>query len=105
MRLDLLGKIAPLFSKKVSQLSDEDIVTIADAVGFKGVLHPELRQAAVLLLQDKEIDTVADVVKSPDAVKQLVTLFSKEVPSEDETCEVEHVLQCPHCRQFFVREL
>jgi len=73
----------------VSQLSDEQLADIMVDLGF-GSWHPDLRIAAVKILQDKGIDTAADAIQHPDALKQLsglVKSFKSGAPVSAGVCD------------------
>lgn len=54
----------------ISQLTDDQLTAILSDLGMSGY-HPDLRNAAVQLLQDRGIHRAADAVQHPEALKQL----------------------------------
>lgn len=63
-----------------SQLSEEQVSTIMVDLGLGG-LHPDIRVAALKLLQDKGLDTAADAIQHPEAIVQLRNLLKRPVGS------------------------
>lgn len=91
-----LMKLMPLSSKKVTDLSIDDVRNVHQVLGFTGSVSDDLYSAALALLQNKGIDQAADIIQSPDTISELAGLFQSPVISDDQT-----ILQCPHCHGFF----
>lgn len=73
----------------VSQLSDAQLSDIMSDLGF-GSWHPDLRTAAVKLLQDQGIDTAAEAIQHPEALKQLnglVKSFKSTISATQGSCD------------------
>lgn len=91
--------LLPLLGKKISDLTLEDITRVRDFMKLDVVVTPELRDAGIALLQGMDIDSVADMIQSPESVQQLMSLFVKPKPIEP----LKQVIRCPHCDLFFVQ--
>lgn len=59
----------------ISELTDGQLTAILTDFGMSGY-HPDLRNAAVQLLQDRGIHRAADAVQHPEAIKQLRALVT-----------------------------
>lgn len=75
MNLSTLIALAPLMSKKLEELTLDDLSLVQKTVGIEIELNAELVQAGVALLQGENIHSVADLVKSPAAIQQLIQFF------------------------------
>lgn len=62
--------VSAVLEVPISELSDEQMTAILADFGLSG-FHPDLRNAAVQLLQDRGIHRAADAVQHPEAIKQL----------------------------------
>lgn len=71
-----LASLSKLLPRRLESLTLEEIKGISDAFGVKVSVTNELRDAALALLQGKSLDTVADMIQSPESIQQLV-LFLK----------------------------
>lgn len=98
MDFNRLMVIGPLMGRKLSDLTIDDLGHLQSALGLNIRITPELQNAALALLQGKSIDTVADLVQSPESVKQLVSLVKGEVKPEVQQA----VVRCKHCSEFFL---
>lgn len=90
-------RLIPLLSKNVSDLTIDDLNSVRDAMKLDVVVTPELRDAGIALLQGKNINSVADMIKSPDSIQQLMSLFVPPPSVEP----LKQVVRCPHCELFF----
>lgn len=99
--MDILryAKLAPLFGKKLTDLSLDDLQVAADAFDVKVAVTEELKTAALALLQGQKIDSVADLVQSPESVQQLISFFKR---GENPSNPVERLVRCSHCGEFFL---
>lgn len=79
-KLALFGKFAPLLSRQVESLSDEEVAEVAESFGVRVELTDELREAGLALLRGQDISTVADMIKKPESVGQLVSFLKGGVP-------------------------
>lgn len=70
-----LLSMLPLMPRKLSSLTVTELAGIRDAMGFDFKVNVEIRDAAMAMLQGQSLDTVADLVKSPEAVAELVTFL------------------------------
>lgn len=99
--MDILryAKLAPLFGKKLSDLSLGDLQVAADTFDVNVPVTEELKTAALALLQGQNIDSVAELVQSPESVQQLISFFKRganpSIPSE-------RLVRCSHCGEFFL---
>lgn len=69
-------EVKAIWRTPVAELTSESIEPVFELLGL-GKLHPELFQSAVALLTDKGIDNAAELVKSDEALRQLVDLATK----------------------------
>lgn len=90
--------VGPLMGRKLVDLTIEDLGLLQSALGLNIRITPELQIAALGLLQGKSIDTVADLVQSPESLQQLVSLVKGEVKPEIQ----QSVVRCKHCNEFFL---
>lgn len=99
--MDILryAKLAPLIPKKLSDLSSDELGLAAEVFDVQVEVTDELRSAFLALLQGKDIDTVADLVQSPESIHQIISLFKKK---QDPTVPEERLVRCPHCSGFFL---
>lgn len=88
----------PLLSKSVDDLTIDDLAKVRDVLKLDVAVTPELRDAGIALLKGENIHSVADMIKSPDSVQKLMSLFAPPVREEP----VKHVVRCPHCTLFFM---
>lgn len=97
-----LLKLVPLFPKKLSDLTMEDFATIKSVLRLDHInLTDDLKSAGLALLQGKSIDTVADLVQSPEAVAQLMNFFrNPDSVRQQQQQQDSLVWQCRHCGQF-----
>lgn len=101
MDLMRMAKLTPLLPKKLEELSTGDLDSITEIFGLKTSLTEEIKEAAVMLLKGRDLNTVADVVQSPESVQQLISLFRKDAGS-NQASEPDRLVRCPHCRDFFL---
>lgn len=76
MDVGKLVKLAPLMSRRLEDLTLDELKDIQGVLGLKVNVTQELKDAALQLLAGKDLDTVSDMIKSPESVQQLV-LFLK----------------------------
>lgn len=86
-----------LLGKRLEELTDDDLRGVASALKINVQVSPELRTAVMTLLKGQDIHSVSDLIKSPEAVKELMSFLSAPKPEQDTAS----VLSCPHCSQFF----
>lgn len=94
-----LAKLAPLVGKDLSDLTLPDLELAAAVFDIEVVATEELRNAALALLQGKNIHSVADLIQSPESVQQLISMFRR---SKDTTAANEYLVRCKHCKEFFL---
>lgn len=70
-----LFALAPLLGRRLDDLSIEELGDIGRTLGIQLDVTDELKQAGLALLQGKSIDTVAELVQSPESVAQLVAFL------------------------------
>lgn len=99
--MDILryAKLAPLFGKKLIDLSLEDLQVAADTLNVRVSVTDEIKAAALALLQGQNIDSVADLVQSPESVQQLISFFKR---GENPSTPAERLVRCAHCGEFFL---
>lgn len=97
-----LVKLAPLMSKTIADLTLEDLMSIKTALKIETLpLTPELKEAATRLLAGENIDTVANLIQSPESVKRLMDLLTgKNAQMIEAEQQQGFVHQCRHCREF-----
>lgn len=84
-------KFLPLLDlreKRLEDLSLGDLSKIAIVAGVKINITEELKDAGLALLRGENIDTVADMIKSPDSIRQVVQ-FLQNRSDEDVMAEQE----------------
>lgn len=89
--------LLPLLGKDVDQLSVEDIAAISKTLNINIPITEELRTAGIALLKGENIHKVADLIKSPDSIQKLLSMFAPKIA---EPAKV--VVRCPHCELFFI---
>lgn len=77
-----LMPFAHLLDKRITDLTTDDIDGVLGALGVQVNITEELRSAGLALLQGHDINSVADMIQSPESVQQLVALVMK--PASDE---------------------
>lgn len=85
------AKLLPLLALKGKSLQDlslEDLGLVASTLGIRVSVTEELKQAGIALLKGENIDTVADMIQSPDSIRQ-VMLFLQGKTEEDLLAEGE----------------
>lgn len=93
------AKIAPLLGKKLADLSVDDIKLATETFGVDVQVTEELKAAALGLLQGQQLDSVAELVQSPESLQQLISFFKKE---RDPVTSTERLVRCTHCGEFFL---
>lgn len=73
LQLASLGKLLP---RRLESLTLDELKGVSEVLGVKIHVTDELREAALALLEGKSLDTVADMIQSPESIQQLV-LFLK----------------------------
>lgn len=72
-----LLSLGDLLKKNANQLTIEDFVRVADALGVEVPVGPELQQAGLALLKGKGINEVSDMIRHPDSLEELVVFFRR----------------------------
>jgi len=75
VNINALLTLAPLKGKQLNDLTLVELQGVLDAFNIAVPVTDELKLAGLALLQDKPIDTVADLIQDPQSVMQLVTFF------------------------------
>lgn len=83
-----LMPFAHLLDKQITDLTTADIDGVLDALGVQVNVTEELRSAGLALLQGRDINSVADMIQSPESVQQLVAMFTRPA-SEEELASIE----------------
>lgn len=91
-------QLLPLLGKRIEDLSLDDLTKVRDALNLKVDVTPELRDAGIALLKGENIDDVSDMIKSPEAVQKLMSLFARPIAVTPQA----QVIRCPHCEMFFL---
>lgn len=98
--MDILkwAKLTPLLSKRIHDLTLGDLQLATDTFDVGITMTEELKSGVLALLQGANIDSVADLIKSPQSLQQLLSFVRPQADSQHE----QSVVQCPHCEQFFL---
>lgn len=75
MNFATLIALSPLMSKKLDELTPNDLLLVQKTFGLEVDVSPELIEAGVALLRGENIHSVSDLVKSPAAIQQLIQFF------------------------------
>lgn len=70
-------KFAPLMGKRLEDLVVSEIVDVLSAFKVNVNVTDELMEAGLALLRGQDINTVADMVKSPDSIVQLLAFMQR----------------------------
>lgn len=90
--------LGSLLTRKVADLSLDDVQSVANALGKGQVITEEQKNLALSILQAQNIDKVSDILARPEIMEQLKT-FLKPPGSEPLG-----IIQCPHCLATFLME-
>lgn len=89
------AKYLPLLSlkdKRLDELTLDDLRGVAGMMGIELAITDELKEAGLALLQGKDINTVADMIQSPESVTQLLQFLQgksqEQVIAEAELLEL-----------------
>lgn len=97
-----MASLAGLLPKKLTELTVDELSMAAKALKINVTVNEELRSAALLMMQGANLDTVSDLIQSPEAIKSLIGFFQ---PPKATSVETERVIRCKHCGDFFLYEL
>lgn len=111
--------LLPLLNKRLSDLTLENLQAMRQMFDIKVDITDELKSAAIALFQGKDIDTVSDLIQSPESVAQLVSFLQGGIASvrEDAKHQVvdggkpsvekrrQAVVDCPHCNYTFLKAI
>jgi len=86
----------PLLSKKLNELTVDELNLVSKQLNINVEVTETMREAALTLMQSGNLDSVADLIKSPEQIKQLVSFFQ----SQKKVDETRTLKQCPHCDNF-----
>lgn len=73
------AKLMPLFGlagRRLDDLTLADLRQVAGALGIQADVTDELKEAGLALLKGNDIHSVADMIKSPESISQLVNFLS-----------------------------
>lgn len=89
------AKYLPLLSLKDKRLDDltlDDLRGVAGVMGIELAITDELKEAGMALLQGRDINTVADMIQSPESIAQLLQFLQgksqEQVIAEAELLEL-----------------
>lgn len=68
-------KLLPLAGKRLEDLTLAELNDVREVMGVEVHVTDELKSAGLALLKGQNLDTVADLIQSPDSVKQLVAFI------------------------------
>lgn len=74
--LGALAQLAALRNRRLESLTREELGGLAKAFGVNVPITEELRVAGLELLKGKSLDSVADMIQSPESVAQIVTFLT-----------------------------
>jgi ribosomal protein L12E/L44/L45/RPP1/RPP2 len=92
-------KLMPLMGKTIQEITVDDLSLVINALNLKVQPTEELRLAAVELLKGRDIDSVADLIKSPESIAMIGNFIQGR---KQEIVDDRAVTQCPHCDGFFL---
>lgn len=88
-----IAKFLPLLhlrSKRLEDVTTEELNMIAEILGIKVNVNDELKRAGMALLRGDSIDTVADMIQSPESIQKIM-LFLQGKSEQDFAIEGELV--------------
>lgn len=68
-------KLLPLSTKKLDELTLNDLKLVGTTLGIQVEITPELKEAAYKILAGENIHSVADLIQSPESIQQLITFI------------------------------
>lgn len=68
-------KLLPLAGKRLEDLTLAELNDVREVMGVEVHVTDELKTAGLALLKGQNLDTVADLIQSPDSVKQLIAFL------------------------------
>lgn len=74
-KLALLGQLKSMGGRTLESLTADEIGGLAKAFGLNVQITDELKAAGMALLAGKDLNTVNDMIQSPESVLQLVSLL------------------------------
>lgn len=77
----LMMKVAGLFGKKPSELTNEQVSDLLRTFAPDIEYSDSLKELALKVLQDADVDTVADIMGRPDVLKSLALVVVPPPPS------------------------
>lgn len=106
-------KLLPLVSKRMEDLTLDELDLVKATFNIDtGPVNEELRLAALGFLSGLDINHVADLIKDPEAITQLIEFFKHqksvnkdvhEVDEHEEMGAASIVSICPRCDHRFVK--
>lgn len=88
-----IAKFLPLLhlrGKRLEDVTTEELNMIAEILGIKVNVNDELKRAGMALLRGDSIDTVADMIQSPESIQKIM-LFLQGKSEQDFAIEGELV--------------
>lgn len=70
-----LMKLLPLGAKQFDELTLSDLQLVGTTLGLEVDITPELKTAAIQLLAGNNINSVAELIQSPESIQQLITFI------------------------------
>lgn len=86
-----IAKFLPLLhlkDKRLEDITEEELVRVAGILGIRIDIDEELKNAGMALLKGDNIDTVADMIKSPESIQKIM-LFLQGKSAETAAIEGE----------------
>ena len=90
-KLALFGQLKSMGGRTLDSLSAEEIGGIAKAFGLRVPITDELKAAGMALLAGKDLNTVNDMIQSPESVMQLVSLLKNGAGMSEPTIAEQQV--------------
>lgn len=86
-----IAKFLPLLNlkdKRLEDITEEELGQVAGILGIRVDINEELKKAGMALLKGDKIDTVADMIKSPESIQKIM-LFLQGKSAETAAIEGE----------------
>lgn len=68
--------LADMATLKANQLTTDHLVRVADAFGAQIPITQEISEAIIALFKGHDINVVADMIQSPEALNDLIVFFT-----------------------------
>lgn len=85
-----------LLTKNLADLSEDDIAKLLGMANINITVTPALKAAAIAMLKDADINTVAGLIQDGESLRQLAS-FAQNQSTVAAIKEEKQIVQCPHC--------